>query len=136
MVSFSEDLIALAERALSHAVDSVAEGGDLIPFVMCETGDETTMARFVTGNQLEESIDSARRALRENISTERAALAYDAFLTVEGQRRESVIVEAYERGDTSGLSLAQPSKRVGILRKRRSAEGDMMVVSTELPPLF
>lgn len=137
MVLFSEDLYTLAQKALSHAVDSVSGGGDLVPFVMRDRGDEKglTLIRFWS-DRLEESVEHAHRALREDPLIQQAALAFDGYINTDGVRQEAVIVEAYERGDAAGVSFAQPTKRVGLLRKRRAPDGDMFAVSTEVPPLF
>ena len=39
---YSQELIELAFAALDHGIDSVREGGPLIPFVMTESGEGRT----------------------------------------------------------------------------------------------
>ena len=43
---YSQELIDVAFAALDHGIDSVREGGPLIPFVMSETGSERTLTRY------------------------------------------------------------------------------------------
>ena len=53
---YSQELIDLAFAALDHGIDSVREGGPLIPFVMSETGSERTLTRFAA-EMLEEGLE-------------------------------------------------------------------------------
>jgi hypothetical protein len=137
MMPFSDDLFDLAQKALSHAVDSVSDGGDLVPFVMRDRGDDKglTLIRF-WADRLEESVENAHRALREDPLIQRAALAYDGYINTDGARKEAVIVEAYKRGDAGGLRHAEPMKRVGLLRKRRAPDNDVPALTGDMPPLF
>ena len=53
---YSQELIDVAFAALDHGIDSVREGGPLIPFVMSETGSERTLTRFAA-DMLEEGLE-------------------------------------------------------------------------------
>ena len=68
--------------ALDHGIDSVTEGGPLIPFALTETSDGRDLSRFAT-ETLEEGQARARDHVRA-AGADRAAIAYDGYLTVEG----------------------------------------------------
>jgi len=95
-------------KALDHAVDSVSTGEPLIPFVLTEdTHGQRTLQRFQS-DRLEWSVAQAKEAAA-NLSHDvvRYAMAYDAFVTVAGERFDTVVVEAGERGAGPGWSVGQ-----------------------------
>ncbi len=95
-------------KALDHAVDSVSTGEDLIPFMLSESAQgQRTLQRFLS-DRLELSVGQAKSAAA-NLSNEvvRYAIAYDAYVTVAGERFDTVVVEAGERGAGPGWSLGQ-----------------------------
>jgi len=98
-------------KALDHAVDSVRSGGDLVPFVMTEAD----LHRFVT-TTLQESKARAEDYLR-SLSEPLAVLAYDGYLTLEGNKYEAVFVKAFDRTQDTGILLAQRYKPKKFLSK-------------------
>ena len=115
---FSDELADLAFAALDHAIDSVRDGGPLIPFVMADGAEGRTLQRFaaVTLEQgLGEAVVSVR-ARRDEPGT-RHALAYDGYLTVDGSRSDAIYVEAVEPGNDEVMVLAQRYRPKKALRK-------------------
>jgi predicted nucleotidyltransferase len=55
---YSQELIDLAFAALDHGIDSVREGGPLIPFVMTERDEGRTLDRFAS-DLLEDAVAQA-----------------------------------------------------------------------------
>ena len=55
---YSQELIDLAFAALDHGIDSVREGGSLIPFVMTESDEGRTLDRFAS-DLLEDAVAQA-----------------------------------------------------------------------------
>ncbi len=93
--------MALAELALGHAVHSVVpEGGPLIPFAIIENADgERALHRFM--DELSAAQQHARDEVRSAPTAVRAAIAWDGYLTLDGQRQDAVFVEASDRGRAS-----------------------------------
>lgn len=117
MTDFSDELLVLAEDALTHAMFSVSDGGDLIPFVVREAVDGRKLSRFVAG-RLEESVDIARQMTQKEPAPNRAALAFDGYSSADDYpRMKTLFVEAYEQGNAVGLILRQAGSP---LRRRRT----------------
>ena len=106
--------------ALDHGIDSVTEGGPLIPFALTETSDGRDLTRFAT-ETLEEGQALARDHVRA-AGADRAAIAYDGYLTVEGDRNDAIFVEAQERGKATRSCLrSATAPAAGSRSSRRSA---------------
>ena len=106
MTTPSNDLMEFALFALDHAADSVLpSSGPLVPFCLIEVGGERKLTRFL--GDLEEGQQAARDKASQTPGAERAAVAWDGYLTVEGTRTDAVFVEASERGDSESVILAQ-----------------------------
>ena len=101
--------------ALDHGIDSVTEGGPLIPFALTETSDGRDLSRFAT-ETLEEGQARARDHVRA-AGADRAAIAYDGYLTVEGDRNDAIFVEAQERGEGYSVMFAQRYRPGGRFKK-------------------
>ena len=114
-VLVSDALMELVFVALDHGIDSVTEGGPLIPFALTETSDGRDLTRFAPGT-LEEGQALARDHVRA-AGAERAAIAYDGYLTVEGDRNDAIFVEAQERGQSDSVMFAQRYRPGGRFKK-------------------
>jgi hypothetical protein len=95
----------VAFLALDHGVAIVADGAQLSPFAVVEEGKERTLVR-AHDDKLDGGLAWLRQHIRDRSELERAAVAFDGFLTVDGRRAEAVLVEASERG-SEWLVLAQ-----------------------------
>jgi hypothetical protein len=73
--------------APSHAVDSVVpEGGPVIPFAIVENGQgQRALNRFA--GELSAAQEHARQEVRRASDVVRAAIAWDGYLTLDGQRQ-------------------------------------------------
>ncbi len=118
--------------ALDHGIDSVrASGGPLIPFTITE-GSKRELNRFAT-EQLEEAVAKAR-AFVEEASSEVIfyAVSHDGFITVEGRKFDSILVEGGERGAPKALIFAQryePKK--GFFGKFKTIGNAVFISETE-----
>jgi hypothetical protein len=111
----SEELIEFVFAALDHGTSMVEAGGTLIPFVMSETVEGRELTRFVS-----ETLEDGREQAKRHASASRAdrvGVVYDGYLTVEGERSDSIFVEAQERGTDSSVIFAQRYRPRGRLRK-------------------
>lgn len=113
-LQFSDEYMAMLEVAMEHALDSVSEGGPLIPFVMYEHNGMRSMQRFVAGEtddnrfDLEASVKQARafiRGLRNKADV--AAIALDGRLEVDGEMVDAILVQVYQSGMPAAYHFAQ-----------------------------
>jgi len=109
--------------ALDHAIDSIKEGGPLVPFLFHEgpAGERNRALARYDASFYEESVLRARfaaAALPNSVET--CVLAFDGFITVEGIKSDAILVEASQRGRPKGLVFAQryqPAHGPEVLRK-------------------
>ena len=128
---YSQELIDLAFAALEHGIDSVREGGPLIPFVMSETGSERTLNRFAA-ERLEEGVEQgvAHVAAKRADEGTRHVLVYDGFLALPtGEKFDAIYAEGVEADSSVVMGLAQRYRPKKALR-RFEALGNPML----LPP--
>jgi nucleotide-binding universal stress UspA family protein len=111
----SEELVDVVFAALDHGIDSVRDGGALVPFVLAEDADGRSLTRFAAST-LEESQAQARQHA-EASGAARVALAFDGYLTIDGERSDAILVEAQERGTDASVVFAQRYRPGGRLRK-------------------
>jgi hypothetical protein len=116
-IQMSEKFADLVFLALDHGVDSVrASGGPLIPFIVVEKDGKRAIHRFVT-KRLEEGPQRAREAIAALPPNAGAyALAYDGYITVQGTKFDTILVEASERGRPTGVRMAQRYAPKKLLR--------------------
>ena len=114
-IEASDELMEVVFAALDHGVDSVRDGGPLIPFVLEENADGRDLSRFAA-ELLEEGVAQARAHAGAS-GADRVAVAWDGYLTLEGERSDAVFVEAQERGTPASLVFAQRYRPGGRLRK-------------------
>ena len=113
----SEQLAELVFLALDHGIESVRDGGPLTPFAVTEASDgERALTRFVA-----ETLEGGYSTAREHVAksdAERAVVARDGYLTVEGVRTDAIFVEGQERGERQAcIVFAQRYRPGGRLRK-------------------
>ena len=116
---YSQELIDLAFAALDHGIDSVREGGPLIPFVMTESDEGRTLDRFAS-DLLEDAVAQAIASVQASRSQPgtRHVLAYDGYLTLPtGERFDAIYAEGVEAGTEVVMSLAQRYRPKRSLRK-------------------
>jgi hypothetical protein len=114
-ISVSDALMELVFLGLDHGIDSVTEGGPLIPFALTETGDGRELMRFAP-----ETLEAGQALAREHVhaaGVDRAAIAYDGYLTVKGDRYDAIFVEAQERGESGSVVFAQRYRPGGRFKK-------------------
>jgi hypothetical protein len=107
---------------LNHGVGSVEDGGPLIPFVLAESKGQRQLQRFAL-ERLEESVKAAFAfASVTHGEADRVAVAFDGFLTWEGERTDAIYVETLDRPTATHVLVAQrykPKRRLSKLKKLR-----------------
>jgi len=113
-----QDLVEFMFTALDHGVDSIKNsGGPLIPFILTSINGDKKLQRFVT-KRIEEGQTLAKEYLL-NMSPEPyfAVITYDGYVTIEGEKFDSVMIEGYDKNDDSVYLLAQRYKPKKLLKK-------------------
>lgn len=132
MAGPSDELMDFGLFALDHATDSVlASGGPLVPFAVLEVDGERALHRFP--GDLELGQQAARELVTSQEGMERAAVAWDGYLTVNGERTDAVFVEASEVGDPESVVLAQRYRSSGRLKKKLESVGNAALVERRTP---
>jgi hypothetical protein len=106
-------LLAIAQRALRLAVDSVVPGTTFIPFLFWydDVGWRvfrfmTSMSEAATSTDAEISAANKTRSLADSVDA--CAYVYDGYLTIDGVRHDAAYCRVSRRGADEGLRIAQP----------------------------
>lgn len=103
----SEAIKDLAFMALDHAVESLDDSGPMTPFAIMGNSDELRLHRFLA-ETLEEGLGRGRAWLAQlPQEVDRAALAYDGYITLDGERFDAIYVEVHERGAAASAVITQ-----------------------------
>ncbi len=132
----SEAFGELVFFALDHAVDSVREGGPLIPFLIIGRSDGRELRRFAS-ETLEEGQAAVRKAVAKLEHDVTAyAMAYDGYMSFEGSKWDAILCEAAERGAPSGVFFAQRYQpKQGVFGKFKAVGNAAFVPEHEVQPL-
>ena len=121
MTEPSEGLMNVIFVGLDHGIDSVRDGGPLVPFVIVEAGGERKLHRFLAGSpdamDLEGSVARAVAFARESAigPDDRVVLVYDAYLRMADERFDAIYAEGIEGGAIAAV-IAQRYKPKGRFR--------------------
>lgn len=114
----------LVDRCFEHAMGSIeGDAGPLVPFVLLFDQDEELMLTRFVAESLEVGVQRGRDALNDlPAGTQCVALVFEGLLTVEGKKRDAIIVEVYEPGRGMRLAMTfkpgkspKPTSDVGVL---------------------
>ncbi|MFV8750088.1 hypothetical protein ACNOYE_06030 [Nannocystaceae bacterium ST9] len=112
----SDALMDLVEMAMTHALDSIGEGGPLVPFVVFVAAGERKLERFLVGASDDEdswdlglSVEQAKQFTTTLAGkAELAAMAVDGRVRAEdGSLLDCVFVEAFEATGPCALCFGQ-----------------------------
>ena len=111
MSDVSEELQQLALQAIDVAVVAFTSG-EPNPFVFFVDGtgeSHTIVVATEEGTEGSDLVAIARQTVSEGIGqlAQLYALAYDGYLTTDGERFDAVFVEAGERGEAEASLIAQ-----------------------------
>jgi hypothetical protein len=94
----SETMTNLAAFALRHALESIdASRGPLIPFMVTQTGEARHLQRFVADN-LQDAVRAANEQAEQADKGEFLVVAWDGYVTSDGERHDAVFIRLGERG--------------------------------------
>lgn len=114
-MQFSDELIALVEEAMSHGLDSISEGGPLVPFVMHELAGQRELKRFLVQGEAEDEFDLGQsvehaREFAAGLSgtAQRVAVVLEGRVGAEGgEKMDAIIVLAFENGQEHAHHFGQ-----------------------------
>jgi hypothetical protein len=117
----SEAAMDLTWTGLEHGIDSVRDGGPLVPFVIVERAGERTLTRFLAGSpdrmdlegSVQQAVAFASRTMGD--APDRLVLVYDAYLRMGDDRFDAVYAEGVEAGSVA-IVLAQRYRAKGRFR--------------------
>jgi hypothetical protein len=96
-----------------------------------EVNGERSLARFV--GDLEDGQRQARDAVNSTPNASMGAVAWDGYVTIDGERTDAVLVEASAAGAEASIILAQRYAQAGRLRKRFERVGNAARVGAGSP---
>jgi len=123
--------------ALDHAIESIKDLSPLIPFVITlNTIGEKNLHRFVH-EMMEESVAAAKEHINNSKNELNAyAIAWDGFLTVDGQKWDAVLIEAGEAKSEKGALLAQRYEKKGLFKKVNKPVGNPALIEEPTSRVF
>lgn len=118
----SESFADLFFTAIDHGFRSIEDGSDpLIPFTLTVSTDgRRALQRYYTG-ELQESVAQAQASITPDLpDVIMYAIAWDGYVTIDGERTDAIFVEAGEASDPRGVLFVQRYRHVrkGLLRKK------------------
>jgi|GEM_PF-4360846 len=125
-IQIPDALADLIDAAFEHALDSIEDGGTLIPFTLLhDAAGETALTRHFVEHAVEEGVVQARLALREAApGTARVTLAFDGFLhDADGGKVDAIFVEAQEAG--------LPAYRLALPYEPATEEAELTLLEEE-----
>ncbi|MFT5834168.1 MAG: hypothetical protein ACI97N_001802 [Cognaticolwellia sp.] len=108
-----EGLVELMFKGLDHGIGSIQESeGLLIAFSIFGQNEELEIVRFET-EKVEDGQIHAQQYLREMEEKPNfAIIAFEGIVTMEENKEfDAIVVEGFEKNDTTGYVLAQRFKR-------------------------
>jgi len=114
---YSNELADLAFFCIDHAIASLPQGGPLTPFVVVERLGKRQLYRFAF-DRLEAGVSAARKHAATELTTaaselDRVAITYDGLVTLQGEKQDAILVEAYDSAPPNGHVLAQRYGQAG-----------------------
>ena len=130
----SDELMGAICEAVEHGMEMIqGSGGPLRPFLMSWEGGARTLSNLM-GDSMEDSVEMGRELARESgPKVDRCVLAWDGYVTIEGERSDALFFQAYERGATMSHVLVQRYEPSLVAHFR--AVGNTALIEQE-PPLF
>jgi hypothetical protein len=111
--SSPDELMEFALLTLDWAADAlISSGGHIAPFSLMQTRDQAEAGKkgeltMFVSKAPENGLEQARTTVRNTTDVLLAAVAWDGYLTMEGQRTDAVVVEASAAGDQASILLAR-----------------------------
>ena len=136
-MDIDKDLQELVAAAIERGFEEYGNGKhDLVPFAMTEDEDGSVGSHTFVSDTLDEAIHLARNHVRRHAGAiSRYAIVTTGFVSINGKRRNAMLVEAGEVGGDVVITAAQPFKRKGLIRKSVKRFTDLAIFGRSETPL-
>jgi hypothetical protein len=116
-VNASDLVFSLSDFALDYGINSIrGTKGPLIPFVVTVVNGEKFLTRYAADN-VADGVEAAKNSIASLPPDVQAyAIAYDAFIYLQNQKFDAIVVEVGERGQEQAYQFAQRYKPKAFLR--------------------
>lgn len=115
---------------VSSVVTEVSDR-DVAPVAFVISGDEQKFT-FFSGKTLQEMVENGRKELK-NPKYDAWSLAYEGFVTLNGNRQEALLLEGWARGAHEPVLIAQPWKRTADHKAPTLIGGPLMLKYESAP---
>lgn len=93
---------------LDHGINSIKDGSwPLIPFVMTSLNGEKKLSRFVADTYEDSMMNASEYIMHLDPIPDYALLVYDGFITMEGKKFDSIMVQAHDKTIDESFIFAQ-----------------------------
>ena len=103
-----EAAFEMAGYFAAHAVWCVSDGETLIPMFVVEDAEGERHLTRVEDHELTDAVRAAREQFESSEGVPYAAVLYDGYLTLRGERLDAIFVEVADHGSGARASLAIP----------------------------
>ncbi len=110
----SQEFADLFFKAIDHGFESIKDGaGPLIPFSMTVSADgQLSLKRYVM-DELQEAVARAQASITPEMpGVTMYAIAWDGYVTIDGQKTDAILVEAGQASDPRGVLFCQRYRTV------------------------
>ncbi len=101
-------LLAIAGRALRHAVDSAIEGAPFFPFLWWHDAVGWHVYRFINDSSNDAETLARSLAISRGAGVQACAFVFDGYSTVAEVRHDTAFCQVSRRDPSRGLVAAQP----------------------------
>ncbi|HEY1546445.1 MAG TPA: hypothetical protein VGG28_01425 [Kofleriaceae bacterium] len=115
MFATTDDLRALVQRAIDHALPTAGDGFHV--FVMTTGAHQPSFMRFIT-SVVEGQAEARKHVVNVAKSIDRFAIAYDGAITLDSGRVDAIFVEAGEHGNHEYAVYAAPYRDGALVGER------------------
>jgi hypothetical protein len=107
-----QGLVELMFKGLDHGIGSIQDSeGLLIAFSIFGQEEELEIVRFETDNVEDGQFQAQDYLTNMDKKPPFAIIAFEGIVTMENQEFDAIIVEGFDKNDTTGYVLAQRFKR-------------------------
>ncbi len=117
MKDISKELMDLIFTSLDHGINSVRDGGPLVPFLMAKMGDEVKLMRVVPKE--ESNVEDQVNLILKQIYpvSDYVTAVFESFVTLDDTRTDAILVKGYAKDSPKVHLFGQRFAPKKLLRK-------------------
>lgn len=106
-IEISEKLEKIVTFAIDEATEKLAQGEELVPFVVIAKGEDLYIESFPEG-EVADCFNMARAEIaREATETDCYVLCYDGYVEGDDGEVDAIVAECAEKGDATGHAIGR-----------------------------